>query len=383
MKTPLAWLQLRRERIRLLVAIAGISFADILMLMQLGFRSALAEGVTLFHRSLQGEIVLTSSKTTSLIATSSFSKRFLYQALIFPQVENVSPIYLGSADWKIPGTYKHHSIFVIGFNPDEQVIDLPGVRENLDKLKIPDTVLFDQNSNHSYGPVVEEFNHNGKFITDVNNVKVTVVGLFKMGGSFAADGNLITSDLTSLKILNKTQEEGLIQVGLIRLKSGAKVEPVVAALKAYLPKDIRVMSKQEYIDLEQNQWNSNSVIGFIFALGLAIGFLVGTVVIYQVLYSEVADHLSEYATLKAIGYADSYLLKVVFQEALILAVLGFLPGLTLSYLLYQFARSVTMLPMIMTINKAVLVLILSCTMCTISGAIASFKLRNADPADIF
>ena len=383
MKIPLAWLQLKREKIRLLVALIGISFADILMLMQLGFRSALFESATLFHRSLNGEIVLISSKSVALIAMSSFSERLLYQAISLPEVENVSPIYLGFADWKIPQSYGRRSIFVIGFNPDEQVMNLPGVQQNLDKLKTPDTVLFDQGSSSRYGPVVSEFNHNGSFVTEVNDHKITTVGLFTMGPSFGADGNLITSDLTSLQILKNKQKEGLIHLGLIKLKPGVKAEPVIAALRAYLPKDIRVFSKQEYIDFEQNYWNSGSVIGFIFAFGLAIGFLVGTVIIYQILYSEVSDHLPEYATLKAIGYTDNYLLRVVFQEALILAILGYFPGYVISYWLYKFARSATMLPMTMTVSKAMSVLLLSCLMCTISGAIAALKLRNADPADIF
>jgi len=118
-------------------------------------------------------------------------------------------------------------------------------------------------------------------------------------------------------------------------------------------------------------------------MGTIIGFIVGTVIVYQILYSEVADHLPEYATLKAMGYTQKYLLVVVLQEALILAILGYIPGFTFAIFLYDLARNATLLPIVMTSSRAVMVLVLTILMCFTSGAIAVQKLRAADPADIF
>ena len=383
LKTPLAWLQLKRDKTRLLVALAGIGFADILMFMQMGFRNALFDSATVFNQSLQGEIVLISSQSVSLVAMQTFSERRLYEALALPQVKNITPIYLGFAIWKnILHNGRPRSIFVFGFPPSESVINLPGVQENIDKLKIPDTVLYDQASQPYYGPVVDRFEENSRVTAEANNHKIAVVGLFEMGPSFGASGNLVTSDLTFLKVV-KNRTKGLIDVGVIELKPDVKIEPVLAALKLSLPKDVKVLSKQEYTDFEKDYWNSSSPIGFIFALGSAVGFTVGAVIVYQILYSEVSDHLPDYATLKAIGYTDNYFLIVVFQEALILAVLGYVPGFAISWLLYKLTKTATLLPMIMTISQALLVLFLTCLMCTISGAIAARKLRYADPAEMF
>jgi len=383
LKTPLAWLQLKRDKTRLLIALAGIGFADILMFMQMGFRNALFDSATVFNQSLQGEIVLISSQSVSLVAMQTFSERRLYEALALLEVKNVTPIYLGFAIWKnILPNGRPRSIFVLGFPPSGSVMNLPGIQENLDKLKIPDTVLYDRDSQPYYGPVVDRFGENGRVTAEANNHNIAVVGLFEMGPSFGASGNLVTSDLTFLK-LTKNRTKGLIDVGVIQLKPDVKTESVIAALKSYLPKDVKVLSKQEYTDFEKEYWNSSSPIGFIFALGSAVGFTVGAVIVYQILYSEVSEHLPEYATLKAIGYTDNYFLIVVFQEALILAVLGYVPGFTISWLLYKLTKTATLLPMVMTISKALLVLFLTCLMCTISGAIAARKLRNADPADIF
>ena len=103
-KIPLSWLQLTREKTRLAVALAGISFADILMFMQLGFRDALYYSNVRFHNSLQGDIVLINSQSSAVLAMRSFSQRRLYKALELPAVQSVHPIYLDFTIWKNPDT---------------------------------------------------------------------------------------------------------------------------------------------------------------------------------------------------------------------------------------------------------------------------------------
>ncbi|MFN6394244.1 MAG: FtsX-like permease family protein, partial [Aphanizomenon sp.] len=134
---------------------------------------------------------------------------------------------------------------------------------------------------------------------------------------------------------------------------------------------------------EKDYWANGTGIGFIFGLGVIVGFIVGIVIVYQILYSDVSDHLPEYATLKAMGYTDNYLLLVLLQEALLLAVFGYLPAFLLSFGIYQLTFTATLLPIAMKLDRAINVFILTIIMCTFSGAIAMQKLRSADPADIF
>jgi putative ABC transport system permease protein len=381
-KIPLAWLQLTRERTRLLVALAGIAFANILMFMQLGFQDSLYSSNVRFHSSLQGDIVLISNQSSSLISMKSFSQRRLFQTLDFKEVESVHPIYLDFTSFKNPKTGHPRTIFVIGFNPQSNVFNIPGVPENKKKLTLPDTVLYDRASRLEFGPIAREFNAGKSIFAEVRLRRIKVAGLFMLGASFGADGNIITSDVNFLRIFNLRQQ-GLIEVGLIKLKPGVNVQAVAQNIRKYLGSDIHVMTKEEYINFERNFWASNTAIGFIFTLGAIMGFIVGTVIVYQILYTEVADHLSEYATLKAIGYSHKYLLNVILQESLILAFLGYIPGFGFALFLYQKAREATLLPVFMTPDRAILVLVLTVIMCYLSGVIAVKKLRAVDPADIF
>jgi putative ABC transport system permease protein len=381
-KIPLAWLQLKREVTRLGVALAGIAFADILMFMQLGFRDSLYLSNVRIHDSLQGDIVLINSQSSALPSMKSFSQRRLYKALDLPTVESVHPIYIDFTSWKNPATGRPRNLVLIGINPEFNIINLPGVQDNINKIKLPDTVLYDRASRPEFGPIVAEFEQGKTVTTEVRRRRIKVGGLFTLGASFAADGNLITSDVNFLRIFTNRQR-GLIDIGVIRLKPGADANAVAEQLRKNLTDDVKVLTKQEFIDFEREFWASSTAIGFIFTLGTIMGFIVGTVIVYQILYTEVTDHLAEYATLKAIGYTQKYLLIVILQEAFILAILGYLPGFGFTLFLYNSARNATLLPVFMNFERAIMVLIMTIVMCFISGTIAVRKLRSADPADIF
>ncbi len=382
MKIPLAWLQLSREKMRLFVALAGIGFADILMFMQLGFRDALFDSAVTLHKNLQGDIFLISPQSTAIIAMKSFPSRRLYQTLGFNGVKSVSSVYIDFGLWKNPENRQTRSILVLGFNPADSVLDLPQVKDNLEAIKLSDVVLFDDASRPEFGPIAQEFKQGKDITTEVASRRIRVGGLFTLGASFGADGNMITSDLNFLRLFTKRQE-GLIDIGIVKLQPETNVDEVIKNLKQRLPKDVKIFSKEEFIAFEKNYWQTGTAIGFIFALGTTMGFIVGIVIVYQILYTDVTDHLPEYATLKAMGYKNGYLLMVVFQEAIILSILGYFPGFALATGLYTLTRSATNLPMLMTLSRATIVLILTIIMCCVSGAIAVRKLQAADPADIF
>lgn len=382
---PLAWLQLKRERVRLLVALAGIGFAVVLMFMQLGFRAALFKSSVVLHENLNTDIVLVSPKSTALIAMETFPRQRLYQALGFPGVTSVSPLYLGFAIWKNPVAQTENitrSILVIGTELDADTLTIPGFRRHQDLLKLTDTALFDRLSREEFGPVPALLEQRDRVVTELNDRRIEVRALFDLGASFAADGNIITSDLNFLRIFSDRNMDE-VDVGLIRVQPNANLEALLVGMRNVLPPDVVVFSKQGFLEFERNYWSNSTAIGFIFSLGTLMGFIVGTVIVYQILYTDVSDHLAEYATLKAMGYKNRYLLSVVFQEALILSVLGFAPAFLICLGLYNLTESATNLPVSMSLERTIAVFLLTLLMCCISGAIAVRKVQDADPADIF
>jgi putative ABC transport system permease protein len=381
-RIPLAWLLLTRQPVRLAVALAGIAFAGILMFMQLGFRDGLFDASVTIHRLFDTDLVLISPRSSSSVSMAGFPSRRLVQAMADPDVEGITPVHWNLLLWRNPDTKATRSILTLGFEPADPLFTDPSLAPKAKLLQDRGRVLFDELSRPEFGPVAEWFRGGRTVESEINGKKVRVAGLVGLGTSFGADGNLLTSQETYLQLLPNTPP-GSIEVGLIRLRAGADADEVVDRLKRDLPNDVSVLTKTGFIAFEQNYWRSSTSIGFIFTLGAAMGFVVGCVIVYQILYSDVSDHLPEYATLMAMGYRLPTLLGVVAREGILLAVFGYLPAYAAGQGLYLLVRNATQLPVSMNLTRALTVFIMILVMCMGSATLAMRRLGDADPAEIF
>ncbi|MBD1866548.1 FtsX-like permease family protein [Cyanobacteria bacterium FACHB-471] len=394
---PLGWAQLSHQKARLLVAMTGVAFSNILIFTQLGLRALLFDGVTLVPENLAGDLFLVSAYTPT-ISFGSFSRVYLYQADAVTGVAAANPLYISSAEWVNPEDLQNPSadrteeasseidffpstVRILAFNPARPVFDMPEVNQQLDLLNAPGSVLFDRLSQDQLGPVPDLLSQQGVVSTVMSKRRTHVVGLFSLGSTMFDKGHVIMSDW-NLAQRNGQDSLQQVNVGSLFLEAGADLETVRTRLQSTLPPAVKVMTREELMQSEQ-AFRASFPEGKILNFGAAIGFVVGVVIVYQVLYTDVSDHLPEYATLKAMGYSDVSLLAVVLQEAVILAVLGFVPGYITSYWMYGLLTYLTKIPLTMRAGIALQVFILTLVMCVISGAIAMNKLRSADPADVF
>lgn len=380
---PLAWLQLSREPLRLSIAVAGVTFAVVLILMQLGFRDAMLESAVRYHEALKYDLVVVSPKTRFIVQTESFARSRLYQVLGFEGVDEVTPIYLGQQFWKNPDQPTQVTpIFTLGVDPSRQVVGLAGIDEHWERIKLADRVLFDRASRAEYGTIADRFESGERVMTEMGARTIEVAGLFELGTSFGVDGSVITSDLNFLRLF-PNRSPGTVDWGLVKLKPGHEPNAVRDAIASSIPRDVEVLTRSGFINREKEYWNTNTPIGYVFLFGVIMGLGVGGVIVYQILFSDVNEHLGEYATLKAIGYSNRYLSSVVLQESILLALLGYIPGVLITLGLYWGTETATGLPLALTTERAVIVLLLTLVMCSVSGVIALRKVRSADPAEVF
>ncbi len=381
-RIPLAWLLLTRQPMRLAVALAGITFAGILMFMQLGFRDALFDSSVTVHKLFDTDLVLLSPRSKSSISMTGFPERRLVQAKADPDVTGITPVHWNLLLWRNPETKGTRSILALGFEPGDPLFLDPAVTAMAPRLTQKGRVLFDDLSRDEFGPVAKWFREGRTVESEVAGKRLRVAGLFSSGPSFGADGNLLTSRETLLSLV-PNNPPGSIELGLIRLRSGADPAQVVDRLRRLLPEDVTVLTKQGFLDLEMDYWRTSTAIGFIFTLGAAMGFVVGCVIVYQILYSDVSDHLPEYATLMAMGYSLLTLLGVVAREGLLLAIFGYVPAYLAGQVLYAAIHAATKLPVAMAGDRSMTVFLMILVMCMGSAAMAMRKLGDADPADIF
>ncbi len=377
---PLAWSQLAHQKTRLAVAMGGIAFANVLIFMQLGFQSLFSEGATILPENLVGDLFLINPDT-EYIGSSSFDRILLYQAAAVKGVTDSTALYINMGTWAYSSKNKSYQARIFAYNPNKTISKIAELDRQGDKLNLTNNVLFDRRAKSSFGPIAQLVTEKGVAKAILNNNRVFAVGLFSLGNSFfLGEGNIVTSEVTYAKIfgdntLNK------VNLGIITIKPGIDPEVIKAGIKANVP-GVAVLTHDELLAKEL-KFQDTTATAPIFGFGTFMGFIVGIVIVYQVLYADVSDHLAEYATLKAMGYSNTKLLVVIFQEALILGVLGFVPGFGVSFFMYGFLGGLTRLELVMKLDVAITVFVLTIVMCLMSAAIASGKLRSADPAEIF
>jgi putative ABC transport system permease protein len=377
----LAWRQLRSEKARLASAIAGVLFACVLVFMQLGFRGALFESATNLIGSMRGDLFLMHPLTLASFRPEPLPRVRAQQALALPEVERAVPVYLAQSTWRNPESGTRRTIQLIGVDTAAGVLDFPGLAPLVDALKRADTVAFDRRSRPEFGPVARLLAE-GPVQAEIGSRRMDVVGLVEIGPSFGADGNVVLSEVNFRRVV-KERQVAAVDLVAIRLRDGANLASAQARLRALLPPDVMVLTQAELRAHERRYWEEATPIGFIFGFGSLMGLVVGMVIVYQILFSDIASHLKEYATLKAMGYSRFYLARVVLGAALILAVTGFLPGIALSFLLYDVVGNATFLPLRLDVQMGVSVFLMIFAMCASAGLLAVRKLRDANPADMF
>lgn len=401
---PLAWANLTHDRMRFGLFIAGVTFAVVLMFVQLGFRNALLDSNTLIQEKLRADLVLVSPSRQAIAMHESFPRRRLSQVSAVEGVQSVQAMYIENItafmrDTNPDATKREptRAVRVIGVDPEGYALDMPELdprQQKTQTLQRPGSAWFDRLSKHDparpgqsiFGPLEVGLT------TELTGQDIELTGGFDLGSDFTTDGTLIVSDRTFLRLLRENSTYGApsadVDLGLVRLEPNTNVEQAKAAIRRAVETgerdpDVEVLTKDEYRDRERTFWLNNTPIGFAFGFGMAMGFVVGIVICYQILSGNVADHLSEYGTLKAIGYSNLRLAWVVLQEALILAVVGFALGALVSYGAYALLTSQTGLPLRFTVDRCVWLFITTVAMCCLSGIIALIALFRADPADVF
>jgi len=367
---------------KLAVAAAGVVVAVMLMLVQLGIREGAMENSVAVARRITADLVLVSPRTRTIFQSSQFPRRLLFRLPAHEEVAGVEEMYMGQARFHNPWEHREHPISVFGLDPQFPLLNLPGFAEKAEELERPDRILFDGFSRTTFGPVVATVKRDGFLDTEINFRRVRIVDTINVGISITTDGNLYMSPANFLRLF-PARDPGAIDVGLVKLKPGADSIKVRNQLESYVGQEARVLTREELIASEVQFLRESAPIDFIFGMGAAVGFFIGFVVVYQILYTEVTNHLPQFATMKAMGFTDGYLLKVVLSQAFILSILGYIPGFFLALVLYRVATVAIQMQFAMTVQRATMVFALTLVMCGLSALIAIRKAWTADPADVF
>ena len=380
---PLARLNLTHNPKQTALSVLGIAFAVLLMFMETGFRNAMFDSQLLLINGLDADIFLISRAKSTLMFQEPFARHRLEQARAAPDIQSVEPVYIehDAAIWRNAGDGSLHDIRAVAFEPERCVFIDAEICRQAARLTVLDTVLFDRRSKGFFGPRASGT------VTELSNRAVRIVGTFGLGTDFTHDGTVMMSADTFFHVFpdRSTAERapGRVELGLIKLYPGSNPQRAAVRLRQLLPPDVDVLTKQDYRDKEDAFLDESTPIGYVFNLGTIMGFVVGAIICYQVLFTDITNQLPQFATLRAIGYSDRTVALIVLQQAVGLSAISFVPGLIASRLLYALVATITGLPLEMSLARGTVVLCLTTAMCTISGAIAVRKAVALAPADLY
>ncbi|MEL6642466.1 MAG: ABC transporter permease DevC [Pseudomonadota bacterium] len=379
-RLPLGWMQLTHNPGRLAAALAGVAFAQVLVFVQLGIMGSMNSSIIKSYDLFNADIMISAQDANTLTEGGNVARQWMFQALADPGVARGTGLFLSNARWEREGDQTTFQVYAL--QPEHLDFLSGDISRNARAIALPNVAIIDQQTRGLDPDLMAGIRPQSPLVTEVNGQQLAFANTFQGGVSFSADGYMVTSEQTFLRLF-PARTSGAPNHILLKVAAGHQADAVVARLRAELPETLQIRTVADAASEDLRFQTTERPTGLIFGFGVVMGIIVGIVIVYQVLSSDVADHLREYATLKAVGYGPEYFLGVVFEEAVILAVLGFIPGLLISLGLYALLVALTGLPVAMTPALAIAVLLGSLAACTVSGAIATRKLNAAEPADLF
>jgi putative ABC transport system permease protein len=169
---------------------------------------------------------------------------------------------------------------------------------------------------------------------------------------------------------------------LVQPEAGVELSTLRERLEREL-NQVDVYTQEELIQKTQTYWQQRTGIGLILGLGTVVGIIVGIVVVSQILYSSVSDHIREFGTLKAMGASAGMIYRVIIEQALWMAILGYLPAMMICLALARWINWNQGTLLLITPTSAIAIFVITIIMCIGSAIFAIQKVNRVDPAIVF
>jgi len=376
MKVPLAWRILTYDKRRTALALIGIFMAILLVFVELGFFYAVPRGGLLLYDNMRFDLLLVSDQYEYQAQPGVFPLDRLDRLRSSAEVQQATPIYFGYAKWKGGEGGVWPDVFVIGSDPASHCFIPDSIDQQLGVLAKSDTLLVDSATRPIFGAL------DAGRVVEIGDRNMTIGGQYVLGTGFMGLGVVLVS-VPNFAGLFEDRGASAVNLGAIVLKPGVNPDRAAADLRQASGPGTRIFTRKELDAHETAYWTTRTSVGIIFGSGLLISFVVGIMIVYQIVSTQVGRQLPQFATLKAIGYPDRSLVTTVGAMSLLIVIAGFIPALAAALGLYAIIRDQTLLPVTMSETRLFAVFGAALGMALVSALLSVGGLRRADPADVF
>lgn len=370
---PIARRNLFHDKVRLTVTITGITFAVVLMVIQLGLFLGFSRATTDLIDHSGADLWVASRHIPYIEQGVPFNERKLYQVRATPGVASAEKYIVRFSNWKRTDG-GHESIQLVGFNLDNPMGGPWNMVEgNLADLRTPDAAMIDEIYRLKLG-----VNHIGDTF-EINDRRVRVVGFTKGIRTFTTSPYVFTSFKNAQNLANLKESDTVFL--LVKASPGTNVDQLATLLSTRLH-DVDILRTNTFSGMTRHYWMFTTGAGISVLIAAMLGLVVGIVVVTQTIYATTMDHIREYGTLKAIGAPDSYVYRVILEQAGIAAAIGFAQGMFVSIFVVHGAQSGGA-AIVFTWQTAAVILVLTSIMCGVAAIVSIHKVTTLDPAMVF
>lgn len=384
----LAYRQLTHRWAKLAGALLGVCVAVVLMFTQIGFRNALYDSAVAIPTALDADLFIAGPTFHSWADSPPwFPRSVLFEAEGVAGIRTVTPLYSTAIQIASPDDGHSLSSFLLAFPPHSPVFLRADINRNLQEIVLSNRAILDRRSRDDFSLISDQVKRSGMASLTYLNASdslrriIEVTQMFELGPSFTIDGTMITSDLNFYRLTSIPLDR--VGLGVVRLAAGADPKEVKAAIQKKIGTRAKVFLKGEFIANEKSYYAHETPVGYIFQLGIVVGILVGIVFISQALHGIVQDNIKEYATLRAMGYQQSFFVMLVASISLAISSIAYVPSALASWGIYAIASSATHLPLQMKPGDMFSIFCIVVVMGIVATLLAIRKLQTADPVDLF
>jgi putative ABC transport system permease protein len=362
------------DRIRFLVALAGIQFAVVLITIQLGVFLKFLTNASVLIDHTEADLWVTARHLENFDYGRPFSEKKLYQAREVPGVRWAQKYLLAWGYWKTP-TGSQETVQMIGFDPETLVGAPWDVREgDLQDVKYFNSVFIDEAESNRLGdlPLGGE--------TEINNRRVRVAGLTRGAKAFTQVPYIFTS-FKNVVNLSAYMVKGNTTYVLVKVKPGYSVEDVQHSLATTL-KDVDVYTSRQFSNRTRSYWMVNTGAGVALLVAALMGLAIGTIIVGNTIYASTTEHLKEFGTLKAIGASNWDLYKIIIEQAVLNSLIGYGTGMVVTYVVIQVMK-MGKLEVLLPWPILIVVYVITLLMCLGASSLSIYRVTRIDPALVF
>jgi putative ABC transport system permease protein len=368
----LARRNLFHDRLRFAATLVGIVFSVVLVMIQMGLFLGFGRMVTTMIDQAQADLWVLPKGAKCFEDPSMLDVKLRDKVASVEGIASVAPLTIGFSDWRL-GSGEMTPVFIVGTDLRDGLQPWNVVEGNVQALSQSGAVAVDRSYFDRLGAI-------GIGSTaEIRGRRVKVVALTDGIRSFTTTPYVFV-DQKNVRLYTGTFPDRASSL-IVRLKPDADRNKVMQSVRAEVG-DAEVLTTGEFRSRSRSYWLFGTGAGAALFAGALLGVIVGTVIVAQTLYSSTKDHLSEFATLRAMGSSNNYIYSVIIYQALLNAVIGFIIAAGIGYVVVEMTAK-SALPIVITPWLVAVLLVLTTVMCVASGIVAIFRVVRIDPATVF